>query len=347
VEPNSTSTTIDALVPIWERVLQRSSINAQDNFFDLGGDPSSAEKLLREIEQACSRELPRFIIYHAPTVSTLAALLEQSTLPRFPVFIPLKAGVEWPPVFIAAGMGGDPLHCFQLARHLQSEHPIMTLQARGLDGQEEPFDRIEDIAQYFIDAIKELQPHGPYLLIGGSLGGLVTLEMAQRLTANGEKVALLAMLGTYPHFRFLSMGQRIRLVTRRVNHHASIVKQLPMPEAFSHVVRRAKRRLHIPRIHGELCPPPEGVVLTTAMQRLRDADYLALTRYRPRFYNGRIRFVEASSNLYFPDDPAAVWASLAREFEVETVPGDHNGIIRTHFETLAAVLSRYLREALG
>ena len=346
MEPNPTSTTIDALVPIWERVLQRSSINVQDNFFDLGGDPSLAEKLLLEIEQACGRELPRFMIYHAPTVSTLAALLEQSTLPRFPALIPLKAGVEWPPVFIAAGMGGDPLHCFQLARHMQSEHPILTLQARGLDGKEEPFDRIEDIAQYFIDAIKELQPHGPYLLIGGSLGGLVTLEMAQRLIANGEKVALLAMLGAYPHFRFLSMGQRIRLVTRRVNHHASTVMQLPMHEVFSYVVRRAKRRLHVARIHGELYPPPEGIVLTAAMQRLRDSDHLALTRYRPRFYDGRIRFVEAASSIYLPDDPAAVWARLAREFEVETVPGDHNGIIRTHFVSLAAVLSRYVAEAL-
>ena len=41
----------------------------------------------------------------------------------------------------------------------------------------------------------------------------------------------------------------------------------------------------------------------------------------------------------------AVWARLAEEFEVESVPGDHLGIIATHFENLASVLSRYLEEA--
>lgn len=336
---------IEALVPIWERVLQRSSVSAEDNFFDLGGDPSLAGRLIAEIEQARGRELPRFIIYHAPTVSALAALLEQPSLPRFPALIPLKAGASWPPVFIAPGMGGDPLDYFQLVRHIRSQHPIFALQARGLDGREEPFERIEDTAQYYLDAIKELQFHGPYLLMGNSLGGLVALEMAQRLTANGEKVALLVMLESYPHLRFLSFGQRIRLLTRLAKYHASTALRLPMREAFSYVVRRAKRRLYIPGDDSRGSPAPDGVLLSPAAQRLRDYDHTALTRYRPRFYDGRIRFIRAAVSVHFPDDPAAVWAGLAREFEVETVPGDHNGIITTHFETLAAVLSRYLGEA--
>jgi thioesterase domain-containing protein len=336
---------MEALLPIWERVLQRSSISPEGNFFDLGGDPSLAARLQAEVEQMWGRKLSRFAIYQAPTVRGFAALLEQSTLPRFPSLVPLKAGPHWPPVFIAPGMGGDPLDYFQLARHIQSQHPMIVLQARGLDGREEPFERIEDIAQYYLDAIKEFQPHGPYILIGSSLGGLVTLEMAQRLTAKGEKVALLAMLESYPSFRFLSFGQRIRLVARLAKHHASTVKRLPMREAFSYVVRRAERRLYIPGNDGGRGRFPDGVLLTPAMQRLRDSDYRALKRYRPRFYNGRIRFVRAAVSLHFPDDPAAVWRGLAREFEVETVPGDHHGIITTHFESLAAVLSRYLREA--
>ena len=64
-------------------------------------------------------------------------------------------------------------------------------------------------------AIGKLQPRGPYVLVGYSLGGLVVLEMAQRLSANGEKVALLAMLDAYPQFRYLSLGQRLRLIARR------------------------------------------------------------------------------------------------------------------------------------
>ena len=82
------------------------------------------------------------------------------------------------------------------------------------------------------------------------------------------------------------------------------------------------------------------------MQRARECAYLALTRYKPRFYPGRIRFVRAEIPTDFPADPTAVWAHLANEFEVETVPGDHLGIMSTHYETLACAISRYVDEAL-
>jgi thioesterase domain-containing protein len=64
------------------------------------------------------------------------------------------------------------------------------------------------MARYSLGAVKQLQPHGPYLLIGFSLGGLVALEMAQQLVAQGEKIGLLAMLDSYPHVSRLSRGQR-------------------------------------------------------------------------------------------------------------------------------------------
>ena len=75
------------------------------------------------------------------------------------------------------------------------------------------------------------------------------------------------------------------------------------------------------------------------MQRVRDSAYLALTRYRPQFYRGEIKFVRAAVRSAFPADAAAVWAPLAEKIEVATVPGDHLGIIATHYENLASVLS--------
>ena len=81
------------------------------------------------------------------------------------------------------------------------------------------------------------------------------------------------------------------------------------------------------------------------MQRARERAYRALSRYRPRFYSGAIKFVRAETLTDFPADPVAVWSSLAAEIQVETVPGDHLGILGTQFESLASVVSRYLHEA--
>jgi thioesterase domain-containing protein/acyl carrier protein len=314
------SSMIEILTPIWQSVLQQSAIGINDNFFDLGGDSSLALQLFTEISQVCGRELPPVMIYQAPTIAELAALLEQPTTPQFPALVQLKDGTDKTPVFLAHGLGGSVIDFFQPVRYIQSLHPIYGLQARGINGADEPLDSIEAMAQFHIDAIRELQPHGPYLLIGFSLGGLVALEMAQRFSSDGEKVALLAMLDAYPH----SLKQRIRL--------------------YAHQVRRGLRNFR--NLSGRaLYQPPPGVSLTPVMQRVRESAYLALTRYRPRFYRGKIKFVRAQIPSGFPDDPVAVWASLAEKFEVETVAGDHLGMIETHYEDLASILTRYLNEA--
>jgi thioesterase domain-containing protein len=322
VKPEATFSMIEVLIPIWQRVLQLSSIGVDDDFFDLGGDSSLALQLFSEIAQVCDREIPPVTIYQARTITALAALLEQPVPPRFPSLVLLKAGDKKPPVFLAHGLGGTVMDFFQLVRCIESPHPIYGMQAMGLNGLDEPLDRIEDMAQFYLDAIRELQPYGPYLLVGYSLGGLVALEMAQRLSANGEKIALLAMLDGYPNIRYLSLGQQIRLATRQ-----------------------AKRRLHaLGERRGDA---PDQPSFTPAMQRVRNSAELALTRYRPRFYPGKIKFVRAEISSRFPDNAVAVWAHLADTFEVETVPGDHLGMMATHFESLAAVLSRYLEEAFA
>jgi thioesterase domain-containing protein len=334
---------VEMLTPIWTRVLQLSSVDVEDNFFDLGGDSSLALQLFNEIAHACGRELPPVTIYVAPTVAALAAVLEQPTDLRFPPLVLLKDGSAQPPLFITHGLGGSVIDFFQVVKHIRTSHPIQGMQAKGIDGTEEPLDRIEDMADFYLDAIMQFQPHGPYLLAGYSLGGLVTLEMAQRLTADDEKVALLAMLDSYPDIRYLSLAQRSRLMTRLATRRATNAMKLPVGEALSLIIRPAQRRSLTPRVSYQL---PVDVSLSPAMQRARECSYLALTRYKPRFYPGNIKFVRAEAPTDFPADPAAVWAHLAAKFEVETVPGDHLGIMSTYYEKLASTISRYVEEAL-
>jgi acetoacetyl-CoA synthetase len=315
---------VDVLTPIWQRVLQVSPVGVNDNFFDLGGDSALALELFHEIALACGRELPPVMIYHAPTIADLAGILEQSVAQRVPALVELKSGSKQPPIFIAHGLGGSVMDFYQIVKRVETTHPIYGLQAKGIDGIEEPLDRIEDMARYSLDAVKEVQPHGPYHFIGFSLGGLVVLEMAQQLAAQGEKIGLLAMLDSYPHVSRLARTQRARLWTRQT-------------------WRRLARRLQWLGV-----PAPYQTTLDVtrpaSLQRFRDGSYLALERYEPRFYPGKIDFVRAAIPTDFPADPAAVWSNLAQEFALETVSGDHLGIMTTHFAELASVINNYLRQ---
>jgi aspartate racemase len=333
VESNPSSSGIRSLLSIWESVLGLSSIDVEDDFFELGGDPASAVRLFDEIAKVWGRELPPLMIYKSPTVRALAALLNDPAPPRFPPVVRLKAGSQAPPAFVTHGLGSSVMELFEVIGHIQTEHPIYGMQAKGSDGSEEPLARIEDMAQFFLGEVRRWQPRGPYLLIGYSLGGLVVLEMAQRLLRSGERIALLVMLDSYPHRRQLSFIERLRLSSREAKRSkpAGSGFQTSPPSTANIGCVQSLRAAN-------------GMSASVA-QRMRDCSYLALQRYRPRFYQGKIKYVRAEVPTEFPVDPAVVWEHRARTLEVETVPGDHHGMLTSHARSLAKVLSRYLESA--
>jgi acetoacetyl-CoA synthetase len=345
VSSTTASATSEMLTAIWERVLGRPCIGIDDNFFDAGGNVQLADMLFAEIARECGRELPSAIIFHAPTIAALASVLEQPTLPQFSPFIPLKKGNRQPPILMAHGLGGRARFT-ELAQHIRTDHPIYGIQAKGIDGREEPFDRIEEMAHFYLEALKEFQPRGPYILIGYSFGGLVALEMAQRLSEEGSEIGLLVLIDAYPHPGFMSRSQRLRLGLQRSRRRIAQLRQKPFNDAISYFLDGVKRRLRIAEAHHEV--PLEGSRLSLAQTtvQVKAKAYVALARYRPSPYSGRIKFVKSEGDTFFPGNPVPVWADLAPHFEVETVPGNHLDMVTTQFEGLAALLTRYLRETL-
>jgi nonribosomal peptide synthetase DhbF len=87
-------------------------------------------------------------------------------------------------------------------RHIPPGHPIYGLQARLR--REAPAETLEDLASEYLCLVREIQPVGPYHLLGWSFGGLVAQAMASALQKAGQEVRLLALLDSYPSHAALS-----------------------------------------------------------------------------------------------------------------------------------------------
>jgi thioesterase domain-containing protein len=109
--------------------------------------------------------------------------------------VPLAPHGSRDPLFLVHPIGGN-VHCYlPLARLLAARgRPVYGFQARGADGAEEALPTVEQMASAYLDELRRHRPSGPYHLGGWSMGGVVALEMAQRLRAAGERVPRLVLI---------------------------------------------------------------------------------------------------------------------------------------------------------
>jgi len=325
-----TPSNVEALQQIWQRVLQRSPIDVNDDFFDLGGNAWLAAELFTEINNQLGVDLAPTVVCKAATITALAAVLNM-TQPCGPALLLKQGAAQAPPVFMLHGIGSSVVDLVPLVRRMPVDQPIYGLEALGNDGKPAPLDRLEDMAQSFVTAIREIQPHGPYFLIGYSLGGLVALEIAQQLKAKDQEIALLVMLDSYPDRRYLSFPQYARLLLQLAEKRVS-GQTNPTAARKGRLIQTADS-------------PPNSLV--RALQRTKDAHYRALRSYRPRFYDGEVTFVRAALPSRFPADPVPVWSPLIHKLNVETVPGEHVSMLTTSVDPLASLLSTFARAAFA
>jgi amino acid adenylation domain-containing protein len=181
------------LCRLFAEVLGLSSVTVDDDFFALGGHSLLATRLAGMIERDLGVPTGIRSLFEASTVARLAPRLGETSDPLAPM-LPLRADGTTPPLFCVHPAAGFGWVYSGLLRHVPG--PIHALQARGLSGAAvtDPAEMVDD----YVGLIREVQPDGPYHLLGWSFGGGVAHAIATRLRVDGEEVALLAVLDGYP-----------------------------------------------------------------------------------------------------------------------------------------------------
>jgi amino acid adenylation domain-containing protein len=181
-----------AMQAVWQEVLGLPRIGVEDNFFDVGGSSLGALRLAAACQSRLSLQLPVTAVFQHQTIRRLTTALETGALNAADTLLPLQPNGLQAPLFCIHPIGGSAHGYTALARALGADQPVYGLQSLG----RAPSASLAEMAEAYIAAIRSVQARGPYRLLGHSFGGLVGFEMARQLEAQGESVAMLALLDT-------------------------------------------------------------------------------------------------------------------------------------------------------
>lgn len=333
---------------LWAETLGLESVGLDVDFFTLGGDSLQAVDLFLRIEQELDRKLPRSVLFEAETVAKMAHHIDGSIPPHCVVSI--QEGGNRPPFFCIHDGNGQVLNYRDLARHVGDAQPFYGIQCLGLDGDDVPFVRIDEMAAYYVREIRKVQPVGPYYLGGYSFGGRVAYVMAQQLLAAGEEVAFLGLIDSYCHTgrRRIGLGQWLA-------RHVDRMRALRTGQVPAYLGMRARNSVEMAfmalrlRLFSTAWAYYEnrGREIPRFLRRPVEANDIIRRDYKSAPYDGAATLFKAE--LYAWNHPNAHdgWHDLVKGgLEVRPIPGRHFEIVKPpHVETLARELSDSLNRA--
>jgi amino acid adenylation domain-containing protein len=319
------------LVAIWEKVLSIEPIGVTDNFLsELAGTSMQAVKIFSQIDRILGKQLPLATLFEAPTIEKLAQKMSQEPRPEnWRPLVAIQLGGTRPPFFGIHGADGNVLFYRRFSEFLGREQPFYALQSQGLDGNPITRTTVEAIAAYYLEEIRNFQPHGPYLLGGYSFGGLVSYEIARELRAIGEEVALLALFDTSNPANPPRARSWLEIARYRVPRFLS--RGTTPERVFEYFAQRIRGKLGArllrwnERFHAVTTREQKDQLLDL---HIRMAHVRASLDYKPRPYPGKITlFRTLNQPIDYEADPDLGWSTVAQGgVEVHDVPDHHTSI---------------------
>jgi len=172
------------------------------DFFALGGHSLLAMRLAASLSRHFARQVTPGQVMVASTVGKLSALLtgdmsdEQAQRLGYETLLPLRES-HGPTLFCFHPASGFAWQFSVLARYLNPRWSITGIQSPR-PGPMEQCATLDEVIEHHLATLRAQQPHGPYYLFGYSLGGTLAQGIAARLRAQGEAVAFLGLLDTWP-----------------------------------------------------------------------------------------------------------------------------------------------------
>lgn len=346
------------LLAIWRDLLRKPDVGPDDDFFSLGGHSLQAVQMFHRFNRETGINLPLATLLSARTVRALAheyrragAGQEAHDDARDPwaPLVSIRPQGSQLPLFLVHAVGGNVLNYRALADAMPEGIPVYGLQALGLDGRTAPLDSVEKMAERYVREIRSVQPHGPYHLAGGSMGGIIAYEMAQQLVAAGERVGLLGLVDTSAEFGIRYRDEARRGLSARVQRLQRRMQGQSLGERLQTLGGVLNGRMQARQMRQQAQQARDsGVELPHSVRyaELEATHMRAYVKYVVRPYpDSLVLFRATEQPPELRAKPMLGWESMVGEVEVVSIPGDHRVMIES--PALVAKLSAAILRAQG
>ena len=353
------------LVQIWEEILGIQPIGVEDNFFAIGGHSFLAVQLIAKVTEAFGQKFSLADLLQQPTLAAMATAIAPSARhsttagqatadqPLPFCLVPFQRDGARAPLYLVHGADGQVLCYAELAKTLGNERPLYGLQALAMDRAQTPHTTVAAMAEHYVAAIRQVQPHGPYRLLGWSFGGYVVYEMAQILQRIGEEVAHLILLDTaHPALlprQWLSLDETTLLfswmrphINNQDDASLALIARDPELPAFRQLDSATQYQMVIAwsQQQGLLPATWRTAELRHLIANGRTA-HQALQAYQPQPYAGHLTLIRVDSTAAQRDSTLGWQALVAGGVTVHPMPGTHQQmVIHPYVTPLAAILRR-------
>lgn len=295
------------LARIWSDLLGLDVVSVEDNFFEVGGDSIVSIQVLSRARQAGIFLEPRHFA-DDPTIAALAAA--SSKIEELDSVISQRESADMPAspkqfLFRLDGLG-NRIQYYELDTGGPEISIRMESSAISFHKNYDRETKLEEIATDYLNAIREMQPTGPYMFVSMACGAHVTYETAQQLIRMGEEVSFFAAVESDP--------------------------PLIAPSVWRKYVRKAFRYLKRGNLRGLM----QGVRLTlrlrSPVRKKGSAENsprafnhgLTINNYLPVEYPARITVFQSTTfhEQRHGDENIRLWSKLATdEIDIVVVPG--------------------------
>ncbi|MFT4043894.1 MAG: polyketide synthase Pks13 [Gordonia sp. (in: high G+C Gram-positive bacteria)] len=235
------------------------------------------------------------------------------------------------PVLLFHPAGGNTSAYEALLKRLPEDQPVI-----GFDRVE---GTIEERVRQYLPRLREVAPHGPYVLVGWSLGGALAYGCAQALREEGEEIAFVGLIdAVMPAERVIETPDTKRERLERWKNFAirnyDLDPDSPIPmDRLIEADDEGQFQIIMEMISMSGTKIPGGII---EHQRTSFIDNRALTNIDPTYYDGKVVLYRADrmheGAIELEPQWATVaedggWAELVTDLEIVHIGGDHLSMV--------------------